>query len=258
MENQFNLSGKVAVVTGASSGLGLDAALAYAKYGADVALLARRKEKLEDVAKEIRAMGRKALTVVCDVSDPESIKEAALQVLAHFDHVDIVLNNAGVATGGSVERLSVENWDKVMDTNVRGIYLICKYFIPGMRKRKYGKIVNIASVNAVVADKVPVLARHAYNASKAAVKGLTMGMAATYMEDGITVNAIGPGLFESEMTQNTLFKNDRFLNMYNSLCPASRPGRQGELNGTIIYFSSDASSYVTGQFIVVDGGYTIV
>lgn len=258
MENLFNLKGKVAVVTGASSGLGLDAARAYAKYGADVALLARRKEKLEAVAAEIESMGRKALAVVCDVSDPDSIKHAADEVLAHFGKVDIILNNAGIATRGSVVDLPIEEWDKAMNTNVRGIYLICKHFIPGMIERQYGKIVNIASINAVIAEKSPVLARHVYNTSKAAVRGLTLGMAGSYMQNGITVNAIGPGLFESEMTQDTLFKNENFLNMYNGLSPAGRPGRRGELNGTILYFSSDASSYVTGQFIIVDGGMSIV
>lgn len=258
MKNLFDLTGKVAVVTGASSGLGVSAALAYAEYGADVALLARRKEKLEQVADKIRQMGRKSLVVVCDVSDPESIQSATENVLEHYGHVDILLNNAGVATSGSVEELSIEDWDKAMNTNVRGIYLLCKYFVPGMRDRKYGRIVNIASVNAIIADKSPILARHVYNSSKAAVNGLTLGMAASYMQDGITVNSIGPGLFESEMTQDTLFKNESFLNMYNTFTPAGRPGKEGELNGTILYFSSDASSYVTGQYIVVDGGASIV
>lgn len=258
MEKLFDLTGKVAVVTGASSGLGRDAALAYAKYGADVALLARRKEKLEKTADEIKAMGRDALVVVCDLSDPESIKAATDKLLFHFGSVDILLNNAGVAIGGNVEDLSIEDWDKVMNVNVRGIYLICKHLIPCMRSRKYGKIVNIGSINATIADKTPALARHVYNASKAALRGLTLGMAATYMQDGITVNAIEPGLFESEMTRDTLFKNEHFLHMYNALTPANRPGSSGELNGTILYLSSDASSSVTGQFIVVDGGFSIV
>lgn len=258
MKNLFDLSGKVAVVTGASSGLGFDAACAYAAYGADVALLARRKEKLEKAAEQIRAMGRKALIVPCDVADENSVKEATEQVLAYYKKVDIILNNAGIAIKGDVVSLKIEDWDRVMNTNVRGIYLICKYLVPSMQKQKYGKIINIASMNAVIADKAPVLARHVYNTSKAAVRGLTLGMAASYMQEGITVNAIGPGLFESEMTEGTLFKNEDFLRSYNTQTPAGRPGKKGELNGTILYFSSDASSYVTGQFIVVDGGFCIV
>ena len=246
------------MVTGASSGLGADAARAYAAYGADVALLARRKERLDVLAGELRGQGVDALPVACDVSDEESIKAAVKEVLDHFGRIDILLNNAGVAVPGGVETLTPEEWDRSMNVNVKGIYLMCKYVVPQMRERKYGKIVNIASINATLADKVPELWRHSYNASKAAVRGLTIGMAASYAADNITVNSIGPGLFESEMTENTLFKHEGFMNMYNGIDPASRPGRRGELNGTIIYFSSEASSYVTGQHVIVDGGFSIV
>ncbi|WP_411675757.1 SDR family NAD(P)-dependent oxidoreductase [Caproicibacter sp.] len=255
--NLFDLTGKVAVVTGASSGLGADAARAYAAQDADVALLARRREKLDAVVKEIEAMGRKALAVPCDVSKEDSVKAAVEQVLGAFGKIDILLNDAGIAQGGSVETLTEDQWDRSMDVNVKGIYLMCKYVVPGMRERKYGRIVNIASVNAILADKADALVRHVYNTSKAAVLGLTKGMAASYARDGITVNALGPGLFESEMTENTLFKHEAFMNMYNSLCPASRPGARGELNGPVLFFSSDACSYTTGQFIVVDGGFSI-
>ncbi len=258
MNNMFDLTGKVAVITGASGGLGADAARGYAAQGADVALLARRKEKLADVAKEIEATGRKALAVQCDVADEESVKNAVQEVLNKFGKIDILLNNAGVAYAGSVEDMSVEDWDKAMDTNVKGIFLMSKYIVPQMKERKYGKIVNVASVNAIVGDKTPALVRHVYNASKGAVRGLTVRMATSLMQYGITVNAVGPGLFESEMTADTLFKEEKFMQMYNMLCPASRPGQRGELNGTILYLSSDASSYVTAQTVFVDGGFTAV
>ncbi|WP_434565036.1 SDR family oxidoreductase [Thermoanaerobacterium thermosaccharolyticum] len=254
----FDLTGKVAVITGASSGLGADAARAYAEYGANVALLARRKEKLDSVVKEIEASGKKAIAIQCDVTNEENIKNAVEEIISYYGKIDILLNNAGIAVGGSVEDLTVEQWNRVMDTNVKGIYLMCKYVIPHMKERKYGRIVNISSVNAIVADKPEPLVRHVYNASKSAVIGLTIGMAVSLAEYGITVNAIGPGLFESEMTSDTLFKNENFLNMYNSLCPSSRPGEKGELNGPILFFSSDAVSYTTGQFITVDGGFTLV
>lgn len=257
MSNLFDLAGKVAVVTGASSGLGADAARAYAAQGADVALLARRKDKLDAVVKEIEASGHKAIAVQCDVSDEENVKQAVSEVLAHFGKIDILLNNAGVAVGGSVENLTTEKWDSSMDINVKGIFLMCKYVIPQMKERKYGRIVNVASVNAIVADKPFALVRHVYNTSKAAVLGLTKGMAASYAQYGITVNAVGPGLFESEMTADTLFKHEQFMQMYNSLCPASRPGSKGELNGPVLFLSADACSYTTGQFIVVDGGFSI-
>lgn len=258
MNEYFDLSGKVAVVTGASSGLGADAAVAYAEAGADVALLARRIEKLNEVKSVIEKLGRKVIAVGCDVSSEESVKTAIQTVLDTFGHIDIVLNDAGIAQGGGVEDLSVEDWDRSFDTNVKGIYLTSKYVIPQMKERGYGKIVNIASVNAVIADKIETFTRHAYNASKSAVLGLTKGMACTYAKYGITVNAIGPALFESEMTAGTLFKSEQFLAGYNQLNPSGRPGKKGELNGTILYLSSDASSYVQGQFIIVDGGGALV
>ncbi len=257
MNNLFDLTGKVAIVTGASSGLGADAARAYAEYGADVALLARRKDKLDAVVKEIEAMGRRAIAIACDVSEEENVRQAVEETVSRFEKVDILLNNAGIAAGGSVETLTEAAWNQSMDINVKGIFLLCKYVIPHMKAQNYGRIVNIASVNAVVADKSPALVRHVYNTSKAAVLGLTKGMAASYAQHGIIVNAIGPGLFESEMTADTLFQHQEFMHMYNALCPASRPGAKGELNGPILFFSSDAASYTTGQFLLVDGGFTI-
>lgn len=258
MTNLFDLTGKVAVVTGASSGLGADAARAYAAAGADVALLARRVEKLEALSSEIEDMGRRALAVGCDVSLEEQVRGAVEQVVARFGKIDILLNDAGMAIRGTVEELSSEEWDRAMNTNLKGMYLMAKYVVPHMRSRKWGRIINISSVNAVIADKVPQLARHVYNASKAGVLGLTLGMAASYGMDNISVNAVGPGLFESEMTEGTLFRNEQFLATYNALNPMGRPGRRGELNGTILYLSSEAASYVTGQYIVVDGGGSIV
>jgi len=254
----FDLKGKVAVVTGASSGLGADAARGYAEAGAVVALLARRKEKLDLLVEELAGKGTKAIAVPCDVTKEDQVKAAIEMVLAEFGRIDILLNNAGIAVRGGVHTLSQEDWDKSMDINVKGIYLVSKYVLPHMIERQYGKIVNISSVNATIADKQDIFIRHGYNASKAAVKGLTLGMAASYGKYNITVNSIGPGLFESEMTQDTLFQSQEFLNGYNGQCPIGRPGRRGELNGTILYFSSEASSYVTGQHIIVDGGTTLV
>lgn len=256
--NIFNLEGKVAVVSGASSGLGEDAAIAYAEAGASVALLARRLDKLEEIKSKIEQLGRKAIAVVCDVTSEDSVKKAIEAVINEFGHIDILLNNAGVAVRGGVDSLSSEDWDKSFNTNVKGMYYTCKYVVPYMKEQKYGKIVNVASVNAVVADKDDTFIRHSYNASKSAVLGLTTGMACSYAKFGITVNAVGPGLFKTEMTQDTLFKSEEFLNTYGIVNPSSRAGNQGELNGTILYLSSDASSYVQGQFIIVDGGLTLV
>lgn len=258
MTGLFELTGKTAVVTGASSGLGADAALAYVQAGADVALLARRVEKLNQVKEEIEKTGRRAIAVKCDVTDEESVKGAVQEVLKEFGHIDILLNNAGVAVRGGVDSMSEEDWDRSFNTNVKGIFFMSKYVVPQMKERGYGKIVNIASVNAVIADKNDVFIRHSYNASKSAVLGLTKGMACSYARYGITVNAVGPALFETEMTAGTLFKSEQFLQGYSAMNPAGRPGKKGELNGTVLYLSSDASSYVQGQFIVVDGGGAIV
>jgi len=258
MKNYMDLTGKVAVVTGASSGLGADAAIAYAEAGATVALLARRADKLEEVKNIIVNNGGRAIAIVCDVRIEESVENAMKKVIDEFGRIDILLNNAGVAVRGGVDSITVEDWDNSFNTNVKGIFLASKYAIPAMKANGYGKIVNIASVNAVVADKNDMFIRHSYNASKAAVLGMTKGMAASYAKFGITVNAIGPALFESEMTASTLFKSEPFLNGYNMMNPTGRPGNRGELNGTILYFSSDASSYVQGQFVIVDGGSSIV
>lgn len=258
MKDMFNLEGKVAVVTGASSGLGHDAAVMYAEYGADVALLDLNENDLEKVKEEIEKLGRKVIAIECDVTKEVQVKDAVSKVLEVFSHIDILLNNAGVAVRGGVETLTEDEWDKSFNVNVKGMYLLSKYIIPGMKERKYGKIVNIASVNAVIADKNDIFIRHSYNASKAAVLGLTTGMACSYARYGITVNAIGPALFKTGMTKDTLFKSEEFLNGYNMLNPTGRPGNEKELNGTILYLSSDASSYVQGQFIIVDGGGALV
>ncbi len=258
MINLCDLTGKVAVVAGASSGLGADAARAYAEAGAKVAMLARRTDKLEAVAKEITAKGGEVFTYACDVANEQSVKEAVEAIVKHYGTIHILLNNAGIAQRGSVETLTEEEWDKSMNTNVKGIYLMCKYVIPHMKAQNYGKIVNTASINAIMGDKGSVFIRHVYNTSKAAVLGLTMGMATSYGQNNITVNAVGPGLFESEMTEGTLFKSDEFMTKYSMMCPMSRPAKRGELNGTILYFSSEMSSYVTGQFVVVSGGTELV
>ncbi|WP_243118408.1 SDR family NAD(P)-dependent oxidoreductase [Actinomyces wuliandei] len=254
----FSIRGKNAVVVGASSGLGADAARAYAQAGANVALLARRTDRLEALRPELEAHGVTVVAAGWDVTDEASCQAAVEKVLAELDTIDILLNNAGVAVGGGVETLSDEDWDTSLGTNVKGIAHVSKYVIPHMKEAHYGRVVNIASVNAVIADKTDAFIRHSYNASKAAVTGLTKGMAASYARYGITVNALGPGLFPSEMTQHTLFASQEFLAAYNTLNPAGRPGASGELNGPVLFLSSDACSYVQGQFIAVDGGMTIV
>ncbi|WP_334074162.1 MULTISPECIES: SDR family NAD(P)-dependent oxidoreductase [Paenibacillus] len=255
MENPFDLTGKVAVVTGGSGGIGFEIARVFAVQGADVALLDKKADHLEAQAGKIRDCGRKAISVPCDVTKEEEVREAVNRVLDTFSKIDILVNNAGVAGAGSVDQLEESEWDAVVDPNLKGIYLMSKHVVKYMKQRKYGKIINMASVCGLVGSKAVPL--HAYSASKGAVVNLTRAMGASYAQDGITVNAIGPSLFRTEMTEAALYKGD-FLKMYNNLCPMGRPGNPEELNGAALYFASDASSYTTGQTLFVDGGWSAV
>lgn len=255
MSTLFDLTSKVAVIVGASSGIGVQVAKALANEGANVAILARRYDKLKEVAKEIETLGVKALPVKCDVTSEEEVKNAVNSIIKEYGKIDILFNNAGVASMADVDSLDENEWNRVMDTNVKGIFLMTKYVVPYMKNNHYGKIINTSSVMSSVAAKAAPL--HAYEASKSAVLGLTRGMASSWAQYGITVNAICPGLFKTEMTENTLFE-ESFLMRYNAVCPASRPGKEGELNGAVIYFASDASNYTTGQALFVDGGWTSV
>ena len=257
MNKYFDLTGKVAVVTGASSGLGASAAVAYAESGAKVALLARRQEKLEITKKKIEEIGGTAIAVKCDVSKEEDVKNAFDQIISTFGTVDILLNAAGVVVLGGVEAVDLEGWNRALNTNLTGQMLTAKYAIPYMKEKKYGKIVNIASVNALYADKDDAIARHSYNATKGGVLGLTKGMAGTYAKYGITVNAIGPGLFPTEMTED-LLAMPGYMDVFGAKNPTGRPGKPDELNGAVLFLSSNASSYVQGQLILVDGGDTLV
>lgn len=257
MNNLFDLSGKVAIVTGASSGIGKEAVKALAEQGADLAILARRYDKLEALSKEIEKMGRRALPIKCDVTKEEEVEAAINCVMKEYGKIDILFNNAGVAVMGSVDELEESQWNKVMDTNVKGIFLVSKYVVKHMKEQNYGKIINTASICGLIGSIGKSYALHAYNASKGAVINLTRGMGASLAQYNITVNAIGPSLFKTEMTEKFLY-TEKFLNMFNSICPAGRPGNEGELNGAIIYFASDASSYTTGQTLFVDGGWTLI
>lgn len=245
----FDLTGKVAVVTGASSGLGVQFAEVLAEAGADVALLARRADRLEAVKAKIIKKGRKSAAYTCDVSKEEDIVAAIAAVEQDFGKIDILVNNAGVVIFGVTDAYSAEDWDKVVSVNLRGLFLTSREALKVMLKHNYGKIINVSSVAGLLGG----IAGISYNATKAGVINLTRTLAVEYATRGITANCIAPGLFASEMTEGFIQERG---DTATGRTPMGRIGKEGELNGALIFLASDASSYTTGQTIAVDGGWT--
>ena len=255
MKNLFDLSGKVAIVTGASSGLGRQFSKALATAGADVAILARRVEKLEETKKELEKLGSDTIAVKCDVTNNDDIKKAVAQIEKHYGHIDILVNNAGVAIIAPSHEHSDEEWKKVIDTNLNAVFYMSREVGKIMIKQKYGKIINLGSIHSRVA--MPGLPITAYCASKGGVFMMTKALAVEWANYNITVNAIGPSYFPSEMT-GPVIGDPEFLKGIKGLCPMGRPGKPEELDGAVVYFASDASSFTTGQLLNVDGGWTAI
>lgn len=255
MTELFNLKGKVAVITGASSGLGVQFAKALAKQGADIAIVARRIEKLESVEKEIESLGVKCLSVQCDVSNTSDIKTAVAEIIDNYKKIDILVNNAGIGLIAPAEEQTDETWEKMISVNLNGVYYFAREVGKNMIENKYGKIINIGSIHSTVAmTGLPITA---YGATKGGVLMLTKALANEWAKHNITVNAIGPAYFESEMTAGVL-GDESFSKVVETYCPMGRIGKEGELDGAVVYFASDASSYTTGQLLNVDGGWTII
>ena len=257
MNNLFDLTGKVALVTGASSGLGVQFAKALARQGADVAICARRVEKLEAVKAEIEALGVKCFAYKCDVLDNAQIKEMVAAVENHFGKIDILVNNAGVAGASPAEATPDDEWKWVVGVNLNAVYFVAREVGNVMIKNGYGKIINIGSLHSEVVMPNTCWPVGAYSAAKGGVKMLTKSLAVEWAKKGITVNTIGPAYFSSEMT-GPLFEGGVFDQVAAAYCPMARAGQPGELDGALIYFASDASSYTTGQYLAVDGGWTAV
>jgi len=251
----FDLTGKVAVVTGASSGLGVQFAKALARQGADLVLLARRVEKLEKVKKEIEGLGVRCLAVQCDVTKTAELKDAVAKTLDFYGTVDILVNNAGTGAIVPAETQTDEEWLKTIDVNLNACYFAMREFGKVMIEKKYGKIINIGSIHSTVAMAGAGIS--AYTASKGGVAMLTKNMANEWAKYNITVNAIGPAYFLSELTQD-IIADEAFAVVLKTYCPMGRAGREGELDGAIVYFASDASSFTTGQLLSVDGGWTTI
>lgn len=255
MSGLFDLTGKTAIITGASSGLGVQFAKALAKQGADIAIVARRVEKLNKVKDEIRDLGVRCIAVKCDVLDNEEIKETVAKVMEEFGKIDILINNAGIGLYDRAEVQSDEIWEKMIATNLSSVYYFAREVGKHMVENKYGKIINIGSIHSSVA--MTGLPLSAYCTTKGGVLMMTKALANEWAKYNITVNAIGPAYFESEMTAQVV-DDESFLQLIKAYCPMGRIGKTGELDGAVVYFASDASSYTTGQILTIDGGWTTI
>lgn len=254
MKNYFDVSGKNAIVTGASSGLGRQFALCLAEQGANVAIMARRVNKLEEVKAEVEALGVKCVVAQCDVTDSAQVKAAVDKAVSELGRIDILINNAAAGFATPVVETTDEQWERVIDTNVNGVFYVAREVGRHMLEQGYGKIVNIGSFHCQVT--MNGLPRSGYSTAKGAVYMMTKALAAEWAKSGITVNTLGPGYFKSEMADAVTDESyDRGIR---ENCPMGRRGNPGELNGAMLFLASDASSYVTGQLLLVDGGWTIV
>ena len=251
----FDLTGRVAVVTGGSSGLGVLFGHALAKQGATVVLLARREEKLQKVAADIMEQhGTKAGYYVCDVTDSKRVAEVAELVVADFGKIDIAVNCAGGGNCNWADQLTDEAWHKTMGMNLHSMFYCCREFGKQMIKNGYGRIINISSMlGSVGMDVAFGNGIVEYSASKGAVNNMTRQLAVEWARYGITVNAIAPGFFASEVSP---VGNEAFDNFLKTKCPMKREGHPGELDSVVLFLAADESSYITGQVVGVDGGWT--
>jgi gluconate 5-dehydrogenase len=255
MTRLFDLTGKAAMVTGASSGLGVEFARALAGQGADLAILARRVDRIEALKSEIEKLGVRCLALQCDITQVNQIEDAVGKIKNFYGKIDILVNNAGLGFSATAESQTDEQWKSIVDLNLSGVYYCTREAGKIMIEQKYGKIINIGSIHSSVAMAGSALT--GYCATKGGVWMLTKALANEWAKYNITVNAIGPAYFPSEMTEHH-FGTDSFSKVIQAYCPMGRPGRQGELDGALIYFASDASSYTTGQLLTIDGGWTAI
>lgn len=252
MKNYMDLTGRVAVVTGASSGIGYEYAKALAGNGAKVAAFARRLEKLNKLKEEIEAMGGVCLPVACDVSNEEQVKAGVAKTIETFGKIDILINNAGAIAVSPIDKLELADWNRVLNVSLTGYFLMARECGKNMMENHYGRIINTASIMGHISGLGNC--NIAYNAAKGAVPNFTRGLAQEWAPYGITVNAIGPGMFPSEMCEI----NEQIKMYLKARCPMGRPGVLDELCGQMLLFASELTSYTTGQTIYIDGGWTCV
>ena len=256
MKNYFDLTGHVAVITGASTGLGLQMARAYASQGANLVLLARRINLLEDNAKQLNAeFGVEVLPLQCDITITEQVKAAVEATMNKFGRVDILVNNAGTGAVGPAEEITDEQFKHEVDIDLFGTFVCAREFGKRMIAAGYGRIINIASMYGLVGNMI--IGSSPYHAAKGGVVNLTRALAAEWGKHGVTVNSICPGYFYTELTTATL-DSDYFQDIAKRSIPLGRYGKEGELDTCALFLASPASTYVNGQNIAIDGGYTAV
>ena len=245
----FDLKGRVAVVTGASRGLGQYFGRALARAGADLVITGRKLESLRDFQREVEDLGRKAVPLALDVRDYQSIQQMAEAAERAYGRIDILVNNAGCNVRKPALEVTPEDWDLVLDTNLRGTFFVAQAIARKMIPRAYGRIINIGSVTSVFgcAGLAP------YTASRGGVKQLTMSLADDWGPHGITVNCLAPGWFRTEQNK-VLYENRAWLEYICDRIPLKRPGRPDDLDGAIVFLASEESRYITGQTLLVDGG----
>lgn len=249
-QSRFSLDGRVAIVTGASSGLGARFAVVLADAGARVVAAARRTERLDELA----AANPGVLPFACDVTAEDGPDRLVEETLKQFGRVDVCVNNAGIASGGPERQSTLEGFRSVLRVNLEALFAVSQAVAAPMRDQGRGSVINIGSMfGSVASAPVPDAG---YVASKSAVNGLTRELAAQWAPHGVRVNAIAPGWFPSEMTAE-LLEDERSRRWFERQCPLGRPGRVDELDGALVFLASDASSYCTGHVLTVDGGWTI-
>jgi gluconate 5-dehydrogenase len=255
LKELFDLTGKVALVTGGSRGLGKEIAEGLAEAGASLMLLARREQWLTPTITEFRERGFNCDGSVCDVANPDQVQAVVDKTIETYGQIDILINNAGVTWGEPAEEVSFEKWKMVIDINLSGAFLFSQKVGREMLKRKSGNIINVASVAGIIGQMEDGQHIVGYVAAKGGLIAMTRELAAKWAKRGIRVNGIAPGYFPSRMTEKVL---EHAQSQIEAQAPMGRVGREGELKGVAVFLASPASGYITGQTIVVDGGTTIV
>ncbi|HLH03776.1 MAG TPA: glucose 1-dehydrogenase [Bryobacteraceae bacterium] len=249
MNELFDLSGQVAIVTGTSRGLGQYFARALARSGADLVLTSRTRESLAPFAKEVEALGRRTLSLELDVRNLESIEAMAAAAECEFGKIDILVNNAGMNIRKPALEVSWDDWNQILDTNLRGAFFVAQAVAKRMVARKYGRIINIGSVTSVngYAGLGP------YSASRGGIKQLTMSLADDWGPHGITVNCLAPGWFRTEQNK-VMYEDKEWVAYLSDRIPVKRPGAPNDLDSAVVFLAAESSRYVTGQILLVDGG----